>query len=103
MYLFYVRIHLGRSHSEYTKYHAAMTDLYAKPTDYGGQMNGALVRYAYQSPENLIEEITAEMKRPQDVTVKEVTSSTLEEEHRAYSELISVYFLPHHDYPNILL
>lgn len=100
MKLFCVQIKNGPTNREFSTFVSAMSELYAKSPSFGGSMHGALV--SHHTDEDTVKLlVTQNMKAPDDVTVTEVTTKTLQSSHVAYIDLINDYFLPHNDYPNI--
>jgi hypothetical protein len=100
MRLYCIKIENSRSNRDYAAFHVAMSDLNGKPLDYEGSMSGALVSHS-QDSETVWTMITSSLKNPNDVSVTEVTDTTLQSDHFGYAELINKRFLPYDNYPAI--
>lgn len=100
MRLYRVTIKKRHQHPEYTRFVEKMGELNAKHPDYGGGMNGALVRH-HMDPQTVKAIVSEKMSIDRDIVVEEVTRESLESSHFGYRDLIERYFLPYDDYPEI--
>jgi hypothetical protein len=87
-------------HSEYSQFVVKMGDLNGKHPDFGGSMNGALVRH-HMDPQTVKSIVSENMTSDRDIVVEEVTRESLKSSHFGYKGLVEKYFLPHDTYPNI--
>lgn len=87
-------------HPEYGRFSEKMSELNAKHPDYGGGMNGALVRHP-MGPEIVKAIVSEKMSSDQDIVIEEVTRKSLKSSHLGYNDLVKRYFLPYDDYPEI--
>ena len=100
MRLYRVTIDRMRQHPEFSQFVEKMYDLNGKHPDFGGSMNGALVRH-HMDPQTVKSIVSENMTRDQDIVVEEITRESLKSSHIGYKDLVENYFLPHDTYPNI--
>ncbi|SFN37086.1 hypothetical protein SAMN04487859_101211 [Roseovarius lutimaris] len=100
MRLYRVSIKKMHQHPEYGRFVEKMSELNAKHPDYGGGMNGALVRH-HTDPKTVKAIVAEKMSSDRDIVVEEVTIESLEASHVGYRELVERYFLPYDEYPEI--
>lgn len=100
MNLYCIRIKNNRQHPEYATFYKAMSNMNGKHPDYGGSMNGALVKH-HMDEKTVRAIVTAEMNYVEDIEIIEVTNKTLEGILIGYIDLVEKYFMPHDDYPKI--
>jgi hypothetical protein len=99
-YIYVVSLSKGRSHKEYEVFYKNVSLLNAKTPDFAGINNICVI--AHHMKEDVVKMLCCDgMKNTDDVTIEEVTTETLNEDHMMYSRLIENYYLPHDNYPNI--
>lgn len=100
MRLYRVSITEMHQHPEYGRFSEKMSELNAKHPDFGGGMNGALVRH-HMDLDTVKSIVSEKMSSDRDIVIEEVTRESLESSHLGYEDLVTRYFLPHDDYPEI--
>lgn len=100
MYLYEVRLQRGTSHPEWGTFFENIESFGAKAPGYSGSGGGAAISTPLDA-RTLKNVITHRLNNPNDVICTEITRATLKHTHAHYQGLVTNYFLPYNDYPNI--
>lgn len=99
-YIYVVRLETGRSHQEYSIFLENVNKLNAKSPHYNG-IESVCVLSHHVDAKTIFLLCTETMDEKNDVTVEEVTKTTLTNDHSDYADLVESYFLPYGTYPKI--
>lgn len=101
--IYEVCLERGKSNPEHYIFHSNVSNLNAKPPDFGGINNMCILSH-HVDEETVHMLCSSGMENREAVTVEEITKKTLNPKHGAHkmhTDLINNYFLPHGNYPNI--
>lgn len=102
-YLYEVTLKRGRSNPRWAEFYTNVSNLNAKPPDYGGINNVCIVSHHVDA--ETVRQLCADFDRNliKSITVIEITRVTLSRggEHVHYVDLVENYFLPYNEYLHI--
>ncbi|MFM4851165.1 hypothetical protein [Aeromonas caviae] len=99
-YVYVVSLSRGRSNKKYETFYKNVSILNAKAPDFSGINNTCII--AHHMEADVVKMLCCEgIKNTDDITIEEVTTETLNNDHMMYSNLIEKCFLPYGNYPNI--
>lgn len=102
-YIYEVCLSRGRNHPQYDVFYKNVDGLGAKSPDFSGINNMCILAH-HLDLETIHMLCSDGIQKKDDVTVEEITKSTLNDEHshhRLHTDIINNYFLPYGDYPHI--